>query len=124
MARIVLVEDDVEIRRLVADALAGQGHDVESAAAALEGLELAVKGKPDLVVMDVHMERVGGIAATEQLKTAFPSARIIILSKHKDTDIQTAARAAGACAYFIKDDLTALRTFLLSHKSGIGNENL
>ena len=48
MARVVLVEDDVEIRRLVAEALADQGHDVESAAAAIEGLELAVKARPDL----------------------------------------------------------------------------
>jgi len=42
VARIVLIEDDVEIRRLVADALASEGHDVESADRGLTGLELAV----------------------------------------------------------------------------------
>ncbi len=46
VAKIVLIEDDVEIRRLVARALSEQGHDVESASMAMEGLQLTVKDAP------------------------------------------------------------------------------
>ena len=60
MARVVLVEDDVEMRRLVAETLADQGHDVESASAGMEGLELAVKSRPDLVLLDLGLPDLDG----------------------------------------------------------------
>ena len=60
MTRIVLIEDDVDIRRLVADALAAEGHDVDSAATAMSGLELAVRSDPGLVVMDLGLPDLDG----------------------------------------------------------------
>ena len=60
MSRITLIEDDVEIRRLVADALAERGHDVETASTGMAGLELAVKEKPDLVLLDLGLPDVDG----------------------------------------------------------------
>ena len=69
--------------------------------------------KPAWVVMDVKMERVGGIKATRLLKSAFPESRIVMLSEHNDSEIRAAAIEAGALDYLIKDDLTILRSFLL-----------
>jgi DNA-binding response OmpR family regulator len=60
MPSILLIEDDLEIRRLVAEGLAARGHHVESAATGMEGLQLAVKGSPDLVVLDLGLPDIDG----------------------------------------------------------------
>lgn len=69
--------------------------------------------KPSRVVMDVQRQRVGGIAAARLLKNAFPESRVVMLSKHDDWEIRAAAIQAGALVCLVKDDLTALRSFLL-----------
>jgi DNA-binding response OmpR family regulator len=101
MARIVLVEDDVEIRRLVADALAAQGHDVESAAAALEGLELAVKGKPDLVVMDLGLPDLDGTELLRMIR-AVSEVPIIVITARGADDVVVRTLDSGADDYLVK----------------------
>jgi DNA-binding response OmpR family regulator len=101
MARIVLVEDDVEIRRLVADALAAQGHDVESAAAALDGLELAVKGKPDLVVMDLGLPDLDGTELLRMIR-AVSEVPIIVITARGADEVVVRTLDSGADEYLVK----------------------
>jgi DNA-binding response OmpR family regulator len=101
MARVVLVEDDVEIRRLVADALAVQGHDVESAAAALEGLELAVKGKPDLVVMDLGLPDLDGTELLRMIR-AVSDVPIIVITARGADEVVVKTLDSGADDYLVK----------------------
>jgi DNA-binding response OmpR family regulator len=96
-----LVEDDVEIRRLVADALAGQGHDVESAAAALEGLELAVKGKPDLVVMDLGLPDLDGTELLRMIRAVSEVPVIVITARGAD-EVVVRTLDSGADDYLVK----------------------
>lgn len=114
----VLIVDDNQTIRVLLRAFLG---DVAEIMECSDGDEVAAafaRFQPDWVVMDVRMERVGGIAATKQLKSAFPQARVVMLSKHKDAEIQAAAIDAGACGYLIKDDLTVLRRFLVENSLG------
>jgi DNA-binding response OmpR family regulator len=101
MARVVLVEDDVEIRRLVAEALAVQGHDVESAAAALEGLELAVKGKPDLVVMDLGLPDLDGTELLRMIR-AVSDVPIIVITARGADEVVVKTLDSGADDYLVK----------------------
>ncbi|HIE21387.1 MAG TPA: response regulator transcription factor [Acidimicrobiia bacterium] len=101
MARIVLIEDDVEIRRLVADALAKNGHDVESAAAALEGLELAVKGAPDLVVMDLGLPDMDGTELLRMIRAVSEVPVVIITARGAD-DVVVSTLDSGADDYLVK----------------------
>jgi DNA-binding response OmpR family regulator len=101
MARVVLVEDDIEIRRLVAEALAGQGHDVESAAAALEGLELAVKGKPDLVVMDLGLPDLDGTELLRMIRAVSDVPVIVITARGAD-EVVVKTLDSGADDYLVK----------------------
>jgi DNA-binding response OmpR family regulator len=125
MARIVLVEDDVEIRRLVADALAAQGHDVESAAAALEGLELAVKGKPDLVVMDLGLPDLDGTELLRMIRAVSEVPVIVITARGAD-DVVVRTLDSGADDYLIKPfsvaQLEARVRALLRRGSGGGTD--
>ena len=101
MAQIVLIEDDVDIRGLVADALAAQGHDVESAAAALEGLRLTVKGKPDLVVMDLGLPDLDGTELLRMIR-AVSEVPIIVITARGADDVVVRTLDSGADDYLVK----------------------
>ena len=101
MAQIVLIEDDVDIRRLVADALAAQGHDVESAAAALDGLQLTVKGKPDLVVMDLGLPDLDGTELLRMIR-AVSQVPIIVITARGADEVVVRTLYSGADDYLVK----------------------
>jgi two-component system, OmpR family, KDP operon response regulator KdpE len=101
MAQIVLIEDDIDIRRLVADALAAQGHDVESAAAALEGLQLTVKGKPDLVVMDLGLPDLDGTELLRMIR-AVSEVPIIVITARGADEVVVRTLDSGADDYLVK----------------------
>lgn len=101
MARIVLVEDDVEIRRLVAGALAEQGHDVESAAGAMEGLELAVRSKPDLVLLDLGLPDLDGTELLRMIR-AVSSVPVIVITARGADEVVVRTLDAGADDYLVK----------------------
>jgi DNA-binding response OmpR family regulator len=101
MPRIVLIEDDVEIRRLAAAALADQGHDVESAGRALEGLELAVKGAPDLVVVDLGLPDMDGTELLRMIRAVSQVPVIVITARGADETV-VATLDAGADDYLVK----------------------
>lgn len=64
--------------------------------------------KPDVVLMDIRMPEVDGIAATKQIRILDPAARIVIVTDYDDTQLRDAALAAGACDYTLKDNLPDL----------------
>ena len=74
-----------------------------------EAVQLATELKPDLVLMDISMPRVNGLAAAKEIKNARPETKVIILSIHKEQAYFTAAKEAGSDGYVVKGDLaTAL----------------
>lgn len=101
MPRIVLIEDDVEIRRLAAAALSEQGHDVESADRALEGLELAVKGGADLVVLDLGLPDIDGTELLRMLRSVSEVPVIVITARGADETV-VATLDSGADDYLVK----------------------
>jgi DNA-binding response OmpR family regulator len=122
VSRIVLIEDDVDIRRLAARALADQGHDVESSARALEGLELAVKGRPDLVIMDLGLPDVDGTELLRMIRAVSEVPVIVITARGADETV-VATLDAGADDYLVKpfsmSQLEArVRAVLRRHEGG------
>lgn len=101
MARIVLVEDDIEIRRLVADALAENGHDVESADSAMQGLELAVKGHPDLVLLDLGLPDLDGTELLRMIRAVSRVPVIVVTARGADS-VVVSTLDAGADDYLVK----------------------
>jgi two-component system, OmpR family, KDP operon response regulator KdpE len=101
MADIVLIEDDVDIRRLVADALSHQGHGVASADRALGGLELAVKGKPDLVIMDLGLPDLDGTELLRMIRAVSQVPVIVITARGAD-EVMVSTLDSGADDYLVK----------------------
>jgi DNA-binding response OmpR family regulator len=101
MARIILIEDDLEIRRLVAGALAKEGHDVETGATAMSGLELAIRNSPDLVVMDLGLPDLDGNELLRMIRSISTVPVMVITARGAD-DAVVRTLDAGADDYLIK----------------------
>ncbi|MEX0863476.1 MAG: response regulator transcription factor [Acidimicrobiia bacterium] len=101
MVRIVLIEDDVEIRRLVANALSSAGHDVESAGKAMEGLELTVKGDPDVVLMDLGLPDIDGTELLRMIR-AVSDVPVVVITARGDDQVVVKTLDSGADDYLVK----------------------
>jgi DNA-binding NarL/FixJ family response regulator len=100
----VLVVDD---HRTFAEALAlavqlEKGLAVLVAASGREAVEIAERDRPDVVLMDLEMPGMGGIAAIRRINETHPGAHIIVLSAHDDDLIRARALEAGAVGYISK----------------------
>ena len=100
--RVVIAEDEALIRLDLAEMLAEEGYDV---VAAVDDGELAVSKteelRPDLVILDVKMPRLDGIAAAERI-AAQRIAPVVMLTAFSQRDLVERARDAGAMAYLVK----------------------
>jgi DNA-binding NarL/FixJ family response regulator len=103
--RIVLVDDHVLVRsgmRALLDAqpdfeVTGEASD------GAEGVELALRSRPDVVLMDLAMPVLDGIEATRRILAAGSKARILVVSSHDDDGLVLRALRAGATGFFLKD---------------------
>ncbi len=99
---VVIAEDEVLIRMDLAEMLAEEGYDVVGQAGdGAKAIELAEELRPDLVILDVKMPVLDGIAAAEQI-AGQRIAPVVILTAFTQRDLVERARDAGAMAYLVK----------------------
>lgn len=97
MANILVVDDDRNIRRMLATALEGAGHNVAEAAGAAQALSrLAAAPAVELVLTDVRMEKTDGIALLEQIKQLRPALPVIIMTAFGSIPAAVEAMRLGA----------------------------
>ncbi len=99
---VVIAEDEALIRMDLAEMLTEEGYDVVGQAGdGARAVELAQELRPDLVILDVKMPVLDGIAAAEQI-AAQRIAPVVILTAFSQRDLVERARDAGAMAYLVK----------------------
>ncbi len=100
--RVVIAEDEALIRLDLAEMLTEEGYDVVGEAGDGEqAVALAIEHQPDLVVMDVKMPKLDGIAAAAQIARA-KIAPVVMLTAFSQRELVERARDAGAMAYVVK----------------------
>jgi CheY-like chemotaxis protein len=109
---ILIVEDNEPMRELLKKLVSDLAEDLMECDDGAEALEAYQRRHPDWILMDIKMKAMDGIAATRQIKAAFPEARIIIVTGHDNTKLRAAAQSAGACGYVHKENLLELRRIL------------
>lgn len=102
LGTILVVEDDEAIRRGLRDALSFAGYDVREAPDGKAGLDAAVGGEVDLVLLDILMPRMGGLEVLAQLRRAKPSLPVIMLTARGEESDRVAGLRGGADDYIVK----------------------
>jgi NarL family two-component system response regulator LiaR len=100
---VLLVDDEPRLRGQLGALLGDYGIAVVGEAGnGREGVELACRLRPDVVLMDLRMPELDGIEATRQLSRLLPSTAVIVLSAYDDPALMSEAHQAGAHAYLVK----------------------
>ena len=109
--KILIVDDREPARRMIKHYLCritGEFRECEDGAEALDAYRAYM---PDWVLMDWEMKRMDGIEATRSILSAFPEARVVMVTQYCDRELTRAANEAGACGFFPKDNLLDLTDF-------------
>lgn len=102
--KILLVDDALFNRRLIEIALKPQGYELLMAENGREGIDLAIRERPDLILMDIQLPDIDGYMATQELKRRVETRAIPVIALTASTtpeDIQHATEA-GFAAYISK----------------------
>jgi len=100
-ARILVVDDDLQIRRVMRKMLAAQGYAVHDAGSGEEALEMLRRGRYDLVLLDMAMPGMGGLEACRAIRAGWDLAIIILSVRDLEKD-KIGALDAGADDYVTK----------------------
>ena len=106
----VLIADDHTLVRESLVSLLQAGGDVQVVAQAsvgVETVEKAIATRPDVVVTDISMPRLGGIEVVRRLHEAVPETRVLVLTMHQEDEYVLQAVRAGASGYLVKDSAAA-----------------
>ena len=99
--RILVVDDEPQIRRIMRTTLTGAGYEVDDAKTGEEGLEKVREFRPDLVLLDINMPGMGGLAACRAIR-ADPNVAIIMLTVQNTEADKVEALDAGADDFVTK----------------------
>jgi two-component system KDP operon response regulator KdpE len=101
LGRILVVDDDPQIRRIMRTVLTGAGYEVDDAKTGEEALVKVREFRPDLVLLDVNMPGMDGLEACREIR-ADPNVAIIMLTVHNAEADKVAALDAGADDFVTK----------------------
>jgi DNA-binding NarL/FixJ family response regulator len=102
----VIICDDQEVVRKGLNIILSHSEGIEVLGLAENGeigCRMALKLKPDVVLMDLKMPVLNGIHATRRISTALPQTRVVVLTTYDGDDWVFDAIRAGACSYLLKD---------------------
>ena len=105
MIKVMLVDDQIILAEGIKSVLE-TGGDIAVVGVAGDGVqavEMAERERPDVVLMDIRMPNMNGVAATKKIKEILPDCKIIILTTFDDSDYILSAINVGACGYLLKD---------------------
>jgi two-component system response regulator GlrR len=101
-ARVLLVDGDVESRRLMTTRLTTANYSVESVDSAEAALDACVRSRPNLVVTDLHLRAMDGLGLLKELKSRWPAVTVIIVTAHGTIAQAVRATQCGAFGFLVK----------------------
>ena len=105
--KILVVEDDKSLRTLLTDILKKEGFEVFTAEDGIQGLKIAKERNPDLILLDLEMPGIGGLAVLKKLRDddTTKDTSVIILSNDANTETISEAVGRKVLTYLVKTDL-------------------
>jgi CheY-like chemotaxis protein len=109
--RVLVVDDDPAIATTFSAILRGEGYEVATAGTGAEAIHLARERAFDLIVLDLVMPGMDGLATLERLRAVAPRVPVVILAADVEPAGEVAARGLGAAAVLLKPpDIAKLLT--------------
>lgn len=102
MAKILAIDDDQTILKLIAITLQQDGHDCLTAGSAAEAMELLANQEFELVLVDIHLPGKSGLDLIDDIKTLNPDAGIMMVTGVTEIEVSKSAADKGAWAYLTK----------------------
>jgi len=101
-AKILVVDDDPGLLRLLTIRLRAENYDVEAVESAMAALNAAARFRPDLVITDLRMDQMDGMGLLKELQSRWPGLRVIILTAHGTIPDAVHATQSGAFGFLTK----------------------
>src|SRR5687767_2038631 len=101
-ARILAVDDDPGLLRLLTIRLRAENYEVEAVESAVAALAAAGRFRPDLVITDLRMDQMDGMALLKELQSRWPGLRVIMLTAHGTIPDAVQATQSGAFSFLTK----------------------
>jgi CheY-like chemotaxis protein len=107
--KVLLVDDSPHFIRAATRFLSEleSGVGVQTAGSGADAVQAVLRDRPDLVLMDINMPGMSGLAAVRRIKALEPDIRVVIVSLNESDDFRAAAEAAGADGYIAKRHFAA-----------------
>jgi pilus assembly protein CpaE len=98
MTKVLVVDDDLNIQRVLVFALKQEGYEVMVASDGQAGVQMAQEGAPDLILMDVAMPKLDGYAATQQIRASETGRRVPIIMLTAEAEVEQRVKGLRAGA--------------------------
>ena len=99
---VLIVDDEPEIRGLIGEHLQSNGYDVLEAENGLEALLHVELSRPNIVILDLMMPRLGGLDALKRITPLYPEITVVVITGTSDPELEQQALALGATAVLTK----------------------
>jgi DNA-binding NarL/FixJ family response regulator len=107
--RILVADDHPSLRYFVCEVLANEGWQIRGEACnGREAVEIAVKRKPDVVMIDLSMAELNGLEAARRILAALPQVIVLMLTMYESEELTQAVLESGITACLLKNDLQRL----------------
>lgn len=113
--KILIIDNEIPVASLLADAVTQQGHEVVLAHEGREGLALLGRHRPDAVFLDMKMPEMGGLAVFRSIRTSNPGLPVIVITGHASADELAEARRLGVTEMIEKPSVLNRVTEALAH---------
>ena len=107
--RVVVADDQLPFRRAARAVLSAlpDFELVAEVASGEEAVDVATSLEPELVLMDIHMEGIGGLEATRRILADRPDAVVVLVSSYRAEELAAAVTESGAAAFLTKEQFGA-----------------
>jgi DNA-binding NtrC family response regulator len=111
--KILIADDDLQVRELFYNLLTKKGYRVITAAGGADAIEYCARENPDLVLLDINMPGIDGIDVLRKIKAANTSMKVVMLTGMEQTILENQARLSGAAGFLRKSlDIRVILTII------------
>ena len=102
MKKILVVDDELPIRKLLYEALTGKGYQVSSASSGEKAIVLLKKQRPDLIILDIGMPGMSGIETLREIRSIDNKVDVVMMSGVATDEMEREAREIGVSDFLFK----------------------